>query len=306
MAYIRENAFILLLGLCRLGFHSFFAAAVYNNCKAFKSRHRTLLCVLGFFFPVIIGFVLLFFQKDIERNRFYRKSIVCCLVAMLFFFGSFATAAYGTVRYLTAEESRPYFATDIVFYDENRQPYRFDFAKKGFDYLFDENGNSYDADLCYLDGDSVLFYDEQMTVTVGADGKCRTEDGSLCYPVKYVETDEDGNYQLDFTDKHPYYDSKGNGYVYDNVPYYDADGNKYYFTVASGDTLGSYTNLADGGVIAGENAYVDKNGCLVSLNTAALIKGEHGQYTDAGGKVYYKASAVQWDKHGKLNYIGLE
>ncbi|MBQ9229287.1 MAG: hypothetical protein IJ168_10740 [Eubacterium sp.] len=307
MEFLKENWYLLLTTFVAVACRWFYVFAIYANSKALSKNRPALYFVLALFFPVITGFVLLFQQKKVDKNNDdYRRSLRYFVVAACLFAVLCGLTAYGAARRLDEDKEETYFDENITFYDAEHNAYQFDFENKGFDYLFDEEAQPLDADLCYLDSNNLLYFDGDMNITVDSEGHCVDGQGNVYCPVRYVQLDGNGDYVTEFVDQKPYYDREGKAYVYSNVPFYNNAGDKYYFSIASGETSGVFTNLTTGEEIDGSNAFVDENGYLLAPEPVTLTKTAHGQWLDADENVYYSATAVQWTEDGTLTYIGLE
>ncbi|MFR5875711.1 MAG: hypothetical protein ACLUFN_04405 [Eubacterium sp.] len=295
---------LIISSIFSLGFKVLYVYAIYFNCKA-NRRTKLVLYVFGsIFLPIITGIVCLSQNKNAEKNKDYKKSVIMVIIALVFLVVSFVAAVVGNnYKWLDSKGNGYSELSKVSYYDKDGNTYNYDFDKHGYDYLYingtDERLN---ADLCYLDENGLLYYDKEMNITAKDSSSCVDENGDLYYPVKYSFFNEDNKISYEFSSFS--YDREGNAYTYDYVPYFDKNGKKYGYSFDSNTQKGTYTNVFTGEEFDNKYCFVDENGYFVydSEHKFVLQKNSKysNQYMDINGKIYYWASGVSWDKNGKM------
>ena len=286
----------------------FVALVVYINCKDKDKYLRTVLTLLSIAFPIVTGIVS---ATECKRNP---KKVVSIIISLIIYF-AVSLSAISVLSYnISYNQSEKYYdregnafldRSEVTFQDTDGNEYSYNFDKSGYDYLY-INGTQkrLNSDLCYIDIDGYLHYDEDMSILVKDSTCCVDEDGSLYYPARYSTFNEDGSIHYFFNVNNFSYDRFKNAYTYDYVPYYDRDLNKYRYSFDSNTLKGSYTNVNTGEVFENEYCFVDEDGYLVYDNEHSFTgeKNEDGfdVYTSPDGSIYYWASSISWDKDGNL------
>lgn len=281
--------------------------ALYSTLIYFKSRFpyksvQNFLTALSFALPTVAGAICI--------SRYKRRAKDVLLIVITFIMLVVSTV-FG-VKYYAYEiydEASDHFCLDkyATFTDRDNNKYKYDFDKKGFDYLF-INGTDecLYTDYCYLDKDGYLIYDSDLSITVKDEYTCVDTDGKVYYPVKYTNVKKDGTIKFYFNPSNLNYDRLGKAYTYDYVPYYDKDGNKYVYSFNSDTQKGIYTKISTGDTFENEYSFVDKDGYFVydkNHEFKRVSEEQNKTYTDKNGNVYYWASGVDWEKDGKLIVI---
>lgn len=251
--------------------------------------------------------VCLFRQKDVEKNKDYKKSVLSFFAALVILAAAVGAAAFAydfSRIWFDSEGNRYFYRTDIPYYDKAGNTYRYDFEKNGYDYLY-INGTQERvvADLCYLDKDGVLYYDETMDIVAADNTSCVDKNGNVYYPVQFSKFRKDGTISYDYSLFS--YDRAGNAYTYDNVPYFDKNGDKYAYSFDSETLKGTYTNLTTSETYDNEYCFVDENGYFVYDSEGEFVKQTDSpysyQYKDKDGNIYYWASGVSWDENTNMH-----
>lgn len=284
------------------------ALVVYINCKDKDKSLRTVLTLLSIAFPIITGIV-----SAVECKK-KPKKVVSIIISLIIYFAVSVSVIAVLAYDFSYNQSEKYYDREgnvfldrsgITFQDTDGNEYSYDFDKAGYDYLY-INGTQerLNSDLCYVDSDGYLHYDEDMSIVAKDRTCCVDEDGSLYYPARYVTFNEDGSIDYSFNIDVFSYDRFKNAYTYDYVPYYDRDLNKYMYSFDSNTQKGSYTNVNTGEVLENEYCFVDEDGYLVYYKEHNFTgeKNEDGfdVYTSQDGSTYYWASSISWDKDGNL------
>lgn len=257
----------------------------------------------------IILFVLnlfLFIFRFRRTKHSVGSTILTAVISLVIYAVAFAVLRnHSEVKYYDKYANEYEYATDIIFTDRHNNTYSFNFDKTGYDYLYINNTDArLNADLCYLDQDGFVVYDEDMSITVKDEYSCTDTDGSLYYPVQYSSFSENGEIIYHYLSSNYKYDMLKNAYTYNYVPYYDTENNKYAYHFDSDLMKGFYTNLSDGTEYENEYSFVDENGYFVYDAEHNFVQREDGNgknvYFDNNGEKYYWASSVYWDEHGNL------
>ncbi len=284
------------------------ALVVYINCKDKDKYLRTVLTLLSIAFPIITGIV-----SAVECKK-KPKKVVSIIISLIIYFAVSVSVIAVLAYNFSYNQSEKYYdregnvfldRSEITFQDTDGNEYSYDFDKAGYDYLY-INGTQerLNSDLCYVDSDGYLHYDEDMSIVAKDSTCCVDEDGSLYYPARYVTFNEDGSIDYSFNIDVFSYDRFKNAYTYDYVPYYDRDLNKYMYSFDSNTQKGSYTNVSTGEVLENEYCFVDEDGYLV-YDKEHNFTGEKNEdgfdvYTSQDGSTYYWALSISWDKDGNL------
>lgn len=295
---------IILCVVFWLIFKVFYVYAIYFNCKANKRKNTDLYIIGSVLFPIITGIVCLCDNKKAEKNKDYRNGLILFILAVIMLAASVYSAYYGfTHRYYDIKGNGYAHFEDVTFYDNDGNAYNYDFDKHGYDYLY-INGTQekLNADLCYLDENGLLYYDEKMNIVAKDNASCADENGNIYYPVKYSEFNKDKS--ISYEHSLFSYDREGNAYTYDYVPYYDKEGNKYSYSFDSDMQKGTYTNVNTGDEFNNEYCFVDENGYFVYDNGHKFVLQKNAkysnQYMDSDRKIYYWASGISWNKNGEM------
>ena len=281
-----------------------FANIIYKNSTELDKWKRGILTRFSISFPIITGIVCI-----VKCNQGTKKKVKI-LLSLLLTLGISVTvtivvsSAY-IDNYYDAEGNAHFYQSDVFYLDKNGNKYTYDFDKSGYERLYINGSNSFlNADLCYLDQNGYLVYDEDMSITAKNEYSCVETDGSLYYPVNFAEIDKDGAIHYSFNSANFSYDRFKNAYTYDNIPYYDSDLNKYAYSFDSQLQKGFYTNISTGETYENEFCFVDESGFLVYDVGHAFTQQENNDgvkiYTDPNGKIYFLASGIHWDKNGNL------
>lgn len=242
------------------------------------------------------------------RNSTKRKIIiaVALIIYIVFSISAVVIVFYSTKeKYYDANGEVHFNMSGVSFLDADGNKYTFNFEKSGYDRLYINGTDEYlNSDLCYLNENGLLIYDDDMSICVFDENTCKDTDGELYYPAKFTTFNKDGSLNYSFNSANFHYDRLKNAYTYNYVPYYDKDLNKYAYSFDSQLLKGFYTNLSTGEKFENEYCFVDENGYLVYLIDQELSehKYENGFkiYTDSNRNKYFWASSVTWDKNGNM------
>ncbi len=302
MDVLLENKFLfwMFLLVCRV----VYAMAIYYKIDCESKATRNMLAFLSFPFPMITGIIC---------TVKYRKSVKDAVIILIVFVFSLASTMLVSAVYSYSQAEKYYEKDgtehlnlyDMRFTDVKGNSYAFDYDKSGYDRLYINNTDEYlNANLCYVNSEGYLSYDEDMSITAKDETVCTDTDGAIYYPAKYTVFNEDQTIRYDFNSANFDYDRFGNAYTYDYVPYFNEEGNKYAYTFDSSAQQGYYTNLSTKETFDNEYSFVDENGYFVYDKEHEFVKQETEediyQYKDSTGKVYYWASSVSWDKDGNM------
>lgn len=303
IAELSHNIFFVLGLIFALAFKVLFVLAIYYNAESRNSLKTGAYAGFAMVFPIATGIVCLFKLRNIKDKYEFKKSIFMFILAVAMLIGACLcdTAAENNNWYDSQGNGYQY-SIDVTFYDEEGNSYNYDFNKSGYDLLY-INGTDeiLDSDLCYLDTNGMLFYDQKMDIVVKDDTSCVDSKGNIYYPVNHVTFNKDGSIEYNYPLR--YYDAVGNAYTYRNIPYIDAQGNKYYYSY--NDFKGTYTNVITGDAYENEYCFVDENGYFVYDDKHTFVKQEDSeyayQYKDDEGNIYYWASGVTWDENSQMH-----
>lgn len=209
------------------------------------------------------------------------------------------------VKYYDRDGTMHLFAYNVVFTDADGNSYTFDFDKGGYDYLYiNSTDKRLNADLCYLNSERYICYDDDWSIIAKDENSCVDTDGSIYYPARFACFNEYGSIRYSFNSANFRYDRSGNAYTYDYIPYYDSEGNRYIYSFDSSLQEGVYTNISTNESFDNENSFVDKNGYFVYDSDESFTKLEDSEhdycYEDTNGNLYIWASSVTWDKDGNI------
>lgn len=304
MATLFTNDFYAIL--CTIAvflFRLLYAFVIYKKVDCDSKKTRNLLFALSFPFPIITAIICI--VK-------YRKSVKDLIIILVTLVVSMASVLAIGVAY-TYTQIEKYYDKDgtqhlspyeMNFTDAQGNSYTFDFDKSGYDYFYINNTDErLNSDLCYIDSNGYLIYDEDMSITAKDKNHCVDEDGSIYYPAKYTTFNEDGT--IDYIFSNFSYDRLGNAYTYKYVPFYDKDGSKYSYAFDSASQKGYYTNIDTEESFENEYSFVDEDGYFVYDKNHDFVKQDADNpriYKDSTGKIYYWASSVYWDENGELCY----
>lgn len=281
-----------------------YSIIINKTCRNLSKAHRNILTYLSFVLPIITGVICIIKCKNTTKSK------IIVAVSMIIFLALSISAAtiisYNTrEKYYDANGEVQFYMSGASFLDADGNKYTFNFEKSGYDRLYINGTDEYlNSDLCYLDENGLLIYDDDMSISAFDESSCKDTDGKLYYPAKFSTFNEDGSVNYSFNSANFHYDRLQNAYTYNYVPYYDKDLNKYAYSFDSQLLKGFYTKLSTGEKFENEYCFVDENGYLVYLNNQELSehKNENGSktYTDSNGNTYFRASSVNWDKDGNM------
>lgn len=297
MELIFRQMVIPALGLL---FKIVYALLIYYRFDYPNKKIRNVLTTLSTIFPIITGIVCIVKYRRSKKDAFTLISVFVLFSVLIGISSYFALH-----KYYDNEGNKYYSDTDVIYNDYDGNTYTYNFDKKGYDYLYINGTDEFlTADLCYLDKDGYLVYDDDMSITAKDIYTCVDTDGKVYYPVKYADIKKDGTIEYEFNKGNFSYDRFGKAYTYDYVPYYDKDGNKYVYFFDSNASKGTYTNIKTGESFDNEYSFVDKNGYFVYDESHSFVRDTSAEnvrtYYDEKENVYYFASGVFWDKDGNL------
>lgn len=289
---------ILLIVSIRL----LYSIMIYAKISGSNEKTRNVLSFLSLLFPIITGIIC------VVKYRKSTKAAMAIIAALVLSLAS--TVGIGTAyeygrheKYYSGDGTAHIHHYDVSFMDEKGNRYAFDFDKGGYDRFYINGTDEYlNADLCYIDGNGYLHYDDDLSITAKDKTCCVDEDGSIYYPAKYSYFNKDGSINYSFNSANFKYDRFGNAYTYERVPYYDESGNKYSYSFDSVSLKGCYTRITTNETFENEYSLVDEDGYFVYDEKHDFVKqDEAGRiYKDSSGKTYYRASSISWDKNGRL------
>lgn len=291
------------------GFLIFLLRVIYSSVIFFKiscssKKTRNVLTYLSFPFPIITGIICIVkYRKSLKDSIIILVTLVFTLVSMLIMGTAYTYSQ--SEKYYDRDKTEHINSYSVNFVDEKGNNYAYDFDRSGYDRLYINDTEEYLlADLCYINKDGYLSYDEDMSITAKDENFCVDTDGQIYYPAKFTTFDKDGKIKYFFNSGNFRYDKFGNAYTYDHVPYFDENGNKYVYSFDSSSLKGCYTNVSTGETFDNEYSFVDENGYFVYDREHNFVKQEKQDemaiYTDSSGKMYYWASSVSWDKAGNI------
>lgn len=206
------------------------------------------------------------------------------------------------IKYYDRDGTAHHYYFDMVFTDADGNKYTYNFDKAGYEYLYiNSTEERLLADLCYLNADGYLCFDDDMSITARDESSCADIDGTLYYPARFSSFDKNGSIKYDFNSANFSYDRLGNAYTYDYVPYYDSDENKYMYCTNQTFT---YKNLTTNESFDNEHCFVDKNGYFVYDSDGSFTEIENSKYDylyeDKKGNLYFWASSITWDENKNM------
>lgn len=295
-AAVISNVFII-------AFKALYAVIIYKKSRAFGKKQQNLLTYLSFVLPIITGIICIVKNKhDIKKQLSVLGSLVVSLAVCI----SAATLySYNENGYYDASGNKVFYLSDISFTDTDGNQYTFDYESSGYDKLYINGTSQYlNADLCYIDENGYLVYDEDMSITAQDEQSCADEDGTVYYPAKFTTFNKDGSVKYSFNSANFSYDRFGNAYTYSYVPFYDEHLNKYSYSFDSELQKGFYTNITTGEQFENEYCFVDENGYFVYDENHDFTKTEKDNntyiYLDSDGEIYFWASGVHWEENGTM------
>ncbi len=271
-----------------------YPAIIYHKFNDYKIKTRKALTCLSILFPIITGIVFC-----LKYSKSKKDSLAVLILLLTVTFSLVLTGyAYSKTDTLIVQ-------SDMTFKDSEGNSYEFDLDKTGYDYLYKNSSNeALNADLCYIDKNNFLYYDKNITITAENENQCTDKKGYIYYPVKYVKYYRDGTIKCTLNTSNFSYDRLGKAYTYENVPYYDKKGNKYLYSFDSKSQKGYYTNISTQKTYENEYSFVDEDGYFVHDEEHNFERQEDIEnvrtYKDSSGKIYYWASNISWDKDGNL------
>lgn len=281
-----------------------YSAVIYSKINCSSKKTRNLLTYLSIPFPIITGIICVTKYKKSLRDLIAILITLMISTATIMTISVIYTYSQGEEFYDKngEEHIHPY---NVSFIDSDSNKYTFDYDKSGYDKLYINNTDKYlNADLCYIDSNGYLVYDEDMSITAKDETCCVDKDGSVYYPAKYTFFNNDGSINYTFNSGNFSYDRLGNAYTYDYVPYYDENGNRYAYTFNSSEQRGYYIDIETQEIFDNEDSFVDQNGYYVYDKEHEVVKqvifGKRPVYKDSSNKIYYRAGNVSWDKDGNM------
>ncbi len=299
-----SQLFTILSYIIVVIFKILYALVIYFKIKCDNKKTRNVLTFLSIPFPIVTGIICIAkYKKNI-------KDIIIVLITLIFSLVSVIAVGFiftndDSNKYYDKDRTVHSYASDIVFTDTEGNKYAFDFEKSGYDRLYINSTDEYlNADLCYIDSDGYLYYDNDMSITAKNEKCCIDTDGSIYYPAKFTTFNKDGSIKYVYNSSNFKYDRLGNAYTHNHIPYFDEDGNKYFYTFNSNTQKGFYTKVSTGETFENEYSFVDENGYFVYDKKHSFIKQEDIEnvkaYKDSSGKIYYWASGISWNEKGNL------
>lgn len=287
----------ILITILSLSSRVLYGYAVYFYLGDTDKKKKNKYMFAAYFIPIITSIVCLVKEKNLKTNI---KSIICLVLSVMLFAASAGVNYYNQKNEFKQKENDTFIGND--FKDEEGNVYSFDFDKTGFDYLYiNKTSKSLPADLCYLNEEGYLIYDEDMSILSDNPDHCTDTDGKKYYPVSLCKFDDDGNRYYHHNTSLNNFDRLSKPYHYDYVPYYDKDNNKYVYSFSSENQQGYYTNLKTKQKYDNELCFVDAEGYFVYDKALSFKKiNNEYLYEDENGNSYYWASSVSWDEDGNM------
>ena len=225
--------YLILVPVFREISAAFLAAAISKDCKARRNGSSVLWGLFTLISPLLSGIIYFIYsrllkkrdadtienEKRIKCSRkltitailIYMLSLILAVVAVVTSFASELTIISneeikGNSLFASADEyydinGVPYEnGEDVILYDNNENSYHYAKSEDGFNYYtyFDENGNEYNIEYCYISSDGYFYYDDKNSL---------------------ISSDDVWYY-----DKH-FYDVNGNEYAHiDNYVFWDQNG----------------------------------------------------------------------------------
>lgn len=300
---LSKEAAALLAGCAVLICKAIYAVVIYKSSVELGKQKQGFLAGASLAFPIISGIIC---AVKCKQGKSARVKILITLVLTLGISAAVVITvsnAYA-VKYYDANGGSHGYASEVFYKDREGNRYTFS-EDTGYDRLYiNETEESLNADLCYLDKDGYLVYDEDMSVTARDEASCADIDGAVYYPVKYATYNQDGSVNYHFNPENFSFDRFGKAYTYDKVPFYDKNLNKYAYSFDSDQQKGFYTNILTGEKLENEYCFVDEDGYLVYDENHAFTMYENDEgiktYTDSDGKTYFWASGIHWDQAGNM------
>lgn len=299
-----NKLYTILYIVVLLIFRVLYATVIYYKANFSNQKTRNLLTFLSFPFPIVTGIICIVkYRKSAKNSIIILVTLVISLVSVMTI--NLVYTYVQKEKYYDNNGTEHLYAYDVNFTDVKGNVYTFDFDKSGYDRLYINNTDDYlNADLCYIDSEGYLYYDEDMSITAKDETCCLDEDGSIYYPARYTVFNKDGTINYNFNSANFNYDRFGNAYTYEYVPYYDEDGNKYIYSFDSTAQKGFYTNVDTKEIFDNEYSFVNQNGYFVydkdHIFTEKTNEENVKTYQDLTGDIYYWASSISWDKEGNL------
>lgn len=279
-------------------FHLLLTYSIYHALCDSSKKEQILLSSLATILPIIALIVTFIIIKKVPNYNINRKSVVCFILAIVTLV-SFSFY-YGVDKHNSTNEDM------YLFVDEAGEVYTYDFEKTGFEYIYSQDKNiKLRSDLCYLDSNDKLVFDEKMDIFAVGYNHCEDDENNKYYPINYIRERSNGVTKCDWIDNAISYDRLGKAYTYKYVPYYDEEGQKYSYSYDSKTQKGYYTNVETSEQFDNEYSYVDESGYFVYDYNNEFVKQEESNkkiYKDSKNKTYYWASSITWDKNGKMIY----
>lgn len=302
--FLDTKAFAILCCCIILISKALYTVIIYKKSALMSKKQRNILTALSFMHPIITGIVCIIKCKQSARKKLSLFFMLAGVLVISLL--SAALLAYNVhPKFYSSGGETVFYKSDVSFVDKNKNKYTFNFQTSGFDKLYINGTNDYlPAELCYLDENGYLIFDEDMSITARDEHSCIDADGSVYYPAEFSSFNKDGSVNYSFNSANFNYDRFKNAYTYENVPFYDENNNKYRYSFDSDIQKGFYTNISTGEKFENEYCFVDENGFLVydKDHSFTMQKTESNikTYTDSNGKTYYWASGVYWDKNGNM------
>lgn len=298
-----------IIGVVFFALRFIFSTTVAVANKSTKSR-RFIVILLLYLFPLITSACLIVKNKDNVKFVYttvisYLLFVICMMIALSVAW--FVNSGTHT-RYYDLQGKANTYMFDVDYYDREGNAYSYKFEKSGYDKLYINNTDEYlVVDLCFVDEDGYLVYDDDCSIVAKSENCCMDTDGKIYIPLCDAKYDKDGNIIKEYSIYQLHYDRFGNAYPYERVPVYDRNGNKYFYTFDSSLQQGFYTDVKSKKSYDNTYSFVDENGYFVYDENKEFKRIDNGsdvmEYVSPDGEHYFFASSVSWNSDGNLQYF---
>ncbi|MBQ7202704.1 MAG: hypothetical protein IJS03_01660 [Eubacterium sp.] len=284
-------AILLLLAFATLFailFRVFMLLSINFDCRSRNLKATTLLTILTFFFPIILGIIYAIIRHDAEPNT---KVCMTCKTP-IDGSGRICPKCQGTMFSTPLPENTTklkkrgiaFFVIAVVCFvigSVCTVGFQYNAVKAGVDFL--ERNTDKNALVDWI-GD--VIEDENADTT---------EDATS--PDDSEETTDIG----DILNNLKFYDRNGKAYKdAKDVPFYDRDGNIYNF-ITNEDLTTCFVAKADGKKYESDKCFVDKDGYFVYDEKGEITQADDIiTYKDKDGNTYRPAAIATWNKNGEM------
>jgi len=142
-----------------------YSTVIYFKIDCNSEETRNVLTFLSFPFPIITGVICIVkYRKSTKAAIAIFVALVLSFISMIAIISAYEYSQHE--KYYSGDGSAHIHLYDVSFMDEKGNRYAFDFDKSGYDRFYINGTDEYlNADLCYIDGNGYLHYDDDLSIT---------------------------------------------------------------------------------------------------------------------------------------------